>query len=1301
MTSVELIGPQGYEYQYVVTALIGLLKLKNTKNLTLVIEKTGGEDAELTLLENGEVKTVEIQVKSTSSDLNLKQFTGWLAHFEDHKANANLLLRLENDQNRYALFVTRARCTDEMRSFCTMKEIVYHERNPILATNINDFLSYLGSIYTGKLSELKEQRGEFCRQQAERLRANKSNLKELTQRVNIWEQLNVDELETVIYSLLNREYLIPQSHTQTVLLYILEAIRESRNRRSDVIPLIKEILKKNAADRIFLNEVNVLREETNSLIEQLETNNVLLLTGVSYCGKTHTAEYIATHFQNRGFHGKQVQEISAASRFLISDDNEDKLCILEDPFGHSGLEDNAPDKMERITKLINKLRPNRKLIITTRKDLLTQFFGSDDINQWKMDYFDWVDLSVEDKEWMIKVWEEYAAFKGHPKDIINLVKEGIEQSNNDQVLQPGQLRHLAFKESSELEGRSFRELYSLANEDARRISTFFGRQSTDFLKVVLSLGCGASTITPISYDEIKYILSNSSKKLSMWEEDEDIFGFDEGDSFPNYTELRELNEAELQALDLLESRGFIKFDFNTYRFTHPTYLEAAKQTVQFMRTGVRQRSLLGLLEQGLFCLHPKTAAMFSKNIETIFPAFQNSPNVQKELVDLSYLAGTKSIFPVVRDMAVTFLIKIIDQLDEQKQKSVVRAIKKNKPDILKLEWEGDIPWSSRRMGFDLYEFLKRDTDNRINTDEMIKYLEKIRNEESLLTREAWLLANNFHCQFSDSDNIKLLKYLITFDEAFIREKAAYLILKVYGGYYPDVWPLVFLDSHPNVLFEAIKGSFHIWYKADYSTKARLLKHLTNIMEDTFVAAVSNDFIIHFSEYIEHKENGWKELTHAQKADLWNLWASLFHPFFKNIPDKIVQIHESRLLNTIRKSTEFLCPEHIVILVQSWLSWVEKYLQFSLPQEFGMALGEILISGTKSKPEIRESISSKLLSHRDTNFLFTILNDYIDGWAHLTHREKEEIIQLLQSDDRIDGRWLKALALTRTNVPEEIEEAILEDSQVLLKDPKEIIQVTPEDLLTDCLHVYSGFPQPLFWLGTHGAHGTVWKQVILALLDNEDHKAFGLSLKIFIGRVTDQDFLQTDEHTVFTIWKEICQSTRKETKDSAFHYLLKYSISKVGVYSKELWNIFFQSLKAEEERERYVDGILKVAEALTYYEELTYIFPEDIVNTKIITKLPTDYMSWGLLVDDQREVQDKLLLFQQMLKEEETSPRLFITYDYISNYFRKTNLLNDNLEELITIARNRLMEKSDSQKDAFDDHFELPNWYSLRREHEKV
>ncbi|UZN01407.1 hypothetical protein OL548_34080 (plasmid) [Lysinibacillus sp. MHQ-1] len=107
-------------------------------------------------------------------------------------------------------------------------------------------------------------------------------------------------------------------------------------------------------------------------------------------------------------------------------------------------------------------------------------------------------------------------------------------------------------------------------------------------------------------DVIRYILSKPQGRLSIreggWDSD-----FDREHSFPVYPELRELTDGESEALDLLETRGFIQFDSNHYRFTHPTYLEAVKQTIKFMHTGIKQRIMIELLDQGMFCLHPKTA----------------------------------------------------------------------------------------------------------------------------------------------------------------------------------------------------------------------------------------------------------------------------------------------------------------------------------------------------------------------------------------------------------------------------------------------------------------------------------------------------------------------------------------------------------------------------------------------------------------------------------------------------------------------------------------------------------------------
>ncbi|WP_447403055.1 hypothetical protein ACE1MS_22765 (plasmid) [Lysinibacillus sp. fkY74-1] len=1289
--SIELIGPQGYEYQYIVTALVGLSKLNVVDDLSLVIEKSGGEDAELTLVENGERRVVEIQVKSTSVDLGLQGFTEWLAHFEDHKAQPNLLSRVENDHDRYALFVTRARCTDDMRNFCTDKQISKHELSPLASNKVKDMVGYLQGLYTGRLSPLKGRRKLYCEQQSQHFNANKTALREVMERVIVWEQLQLGELENLIYSILNKDFLIPQSNTYTVLLYILDAIKKSRDKRGDVIPLIREILKKNAANRIFLNPVNVFREETTRLIEQLKQDNVLLLTGVSYCGKTHTAEYIATYFQDMGFYCKQEKDISEAYRFLINEENEDRLCILEDPFGHLNFKQNTPDKMEMISKVISKLRTNRKLIVTSRKDLLKQNYGLPELNNWKIDKFQWNDLSVEDKSLMFKVWEEYSKHKALPKDIIQVLKSGIERSTYDQLLQPGQLRYLAYKELDELKGKSFEELYSLANEDARNISAFFSQQSTDFLKVILVLGCGATTISPIFLDVIRYILSKPQGRLSIreggWDSD-----FDREHSFPVYPELRELTDGESEALDLLETRGFIQFDSNHYRFTHPTYLEAVKQTIKFMHTGIKQRIMIELLDQGMFCLHPKTAFLFTRNIESIYIMFEHNTHIQQQLVDLAYSAGTKSIFPAVRDIAITFLIKIIEQLDHEKQRDIIDVIQQHTPGIMQLKWEVDIPWLGGQIGYNMSDYWKAEMDNFVDVTVLSTYLDKVTKGKSLSIREAWLLVNNFYYNFSDSDNIRILRYLLTFDEAFIREKAAYLLLKVYGGYYPEVIPTVFLDNHPSVMFAAIKGSFHLWYKVDFTTKAILLRYLKQALENKFVAAVAHDFMIHFSEYLKYKEEGWKELKSEQKAELWNLWAYLFPSFFKSIPEKMIQIHEARFFDTITKATYFICPEQIIILVESWLGWVDRRLTFSLPDEFGMALGEILIKGTKSNPAIRERLSLQLLSHPDTNFLFVIINDFINGWHDLTAVEQNEVLKLIQSEDKVDARWLKALALTRTDVPEEIVGVILgtNNKSTFKQGPDDIVRNMPEELLTDCLHVYSGYPQPLWWLGTHHAYDTQWDEVILTLLDQENHRSFELALRLFIGNVTSLHFFKRDEASVLSLWKRLCQSSNNQTKVSAFRYLLKNSLQKVGVYSKDLWSIFFSELNSDEQK-FYLNQIVEVVEGLSYNEKLTYIFPETIVN-KVLEYLPIDHISWFILSNSVMPGNEKLEFFEKMLQTEITSPRLFETYTYIRNYFINNLGL---LEDLIIIMKDSLRKKAAAQKLQFEDEFELDDWNSVR------
>ena len=86
--SVEIEGPRGYEFQYLITSAIAI---QNLRCQSLIVESEAGEDAKLSISSNGTIHTVDVQVKSAAGDVSIDSLCEWLNHFTARQSNANLL----------------------------------------------------------------------------------------------------------------------------------------------------------------------------------------------------------------------------------------------------------------------------------------------------------------------------------------------------------------------------------------------------------------------------------------------------------------------------------------------------------------------------------------------------------------------------------------------------------------------------------------------------------------------------------------------------------------------------------------------------------------------------------------------------------------------------------------------------------------------------------------------------------------------------------------------------------------------------------------------------------------------------------------------------------------------------------------------------------------------------------------------------------------------------------------------------------------------------------------------------------
>ncbi|MGG0815447.1 hypothetical protein ABE142_22695 [Paenibacillus alvei] len=1308
--SIELIGPKGYEYQYVATLLIALIHLRERHDFQLIVEKAGGEDAELKIVTGTKEFTVEIQVKSTREDLTIQELIQWLSHFPSHQYSNNLLERLKTDEDRTVLFITRARATDLVRPFLT--DTININTNTFNNDLLNSAIDKMRTTY-GEGSKLEQQRAEYCKEQANYYTTNVAKLRKVFKKTLVWEQQEEEVLVSKCRELLHNNFYVPLSMTGQVMQLLLDLVRKARDQRSDVIPSMLQLLDKYNGEKIPLNHISVKRTLDAELINTLEASNVVLLTGISLCGKTHIAKEIASNFQSKGYRCIIESDIKEAARFLNQISIEDKLCLLEDPFGQVELEERYYEVWAEISDLLTRLTPSKKIIITSKIELIRNICKSDNPEFWRIHGYEWRDLTVRNHEFIINIWDAYCNEKQIPDEVCLLVKENLTNTPTENLLQPGQLRHLAYNDLSKLQGKDFSQLVELATFDAQKLGMYFWGKSDSFRKTLIALGLGASPRYAINTEELSFILSDSDKRPSIVILEDDTYksmSFPGKETpppmFPSYEMDTSLQDWVLEQLDELESHGYISIINNKVRFTHPTYHEAAKYVI-FHQQRLMLRTTEGILWRGVSCLETNTALAITKFLNNLLQAYASNMEFQRTIVLIAE-SSLNSIFPSVRDASLGLLVSHIDQLDDELQSKVYGYVKHDDIDNERLFWHNGEPWIEITNDYNFFDRISAMLSRHQKED-----LEDIANRivdpmetHTVSSEEAWSVVSDGFLFEEFEKNIVLIKQLLTYKESFIREKIAFTFLNQYCEGQDELVTTVFSDEHPNVVYQALRGALNGWHNRSPETNMQLLKHLKEVMLDKIIASKANRFIVDFGDQYGADSIERSESDTSQEIELWEVWSELFALFLKSVPDKFVSVNEYHLFNTVSNSLKNISSQKVIDICESWLEWIEKNHQKRLLHEVGYAISDYLLAGTK--PEERGQLTDRILNQQDTNFLTVALVEYINYWKNLSEREKGVIISLLQSE-RVDLQWLKAVSLTRTIVPIEIISTVLgeENQNVLVEEVDSIIKIFPHDLLADCIRVYIGHPQPLWWLGYHHARETRWPEILLKLIELPEHPAFKLAIESFVDSFIMGKYKDDIRSKVVGIWGRLVRLNDDSVINLLFNTLQKNCITYNGPDSEDLWVSFFENIDSRK-KGSFLSEIVEEIEAYSYYtDKLDKIFGKELFFKQILPRVQVDLTIINLvllskkLISENQDSQLAQLAYESLLKfYNDEKPRLKLTNRIVSNfldeYIEEICSKND-LLALIEQSKTRCREKGIKIKEKFDDHYNLENWVSIYKQ----
>lgn len=874
----------------------------------------------------------------------------------------------------------------------------------------------------------------------------------------------------------------------------------------------------------FLDKDFLFREEIETVSSSLELRNVALLSGMSFCGKSQVAIFMVKQCVADGFDFQIGDDVNEAIRYLRSSDSR-RLFLLEDPFGHiPGIDDAASKKWLEISRLISSLTDNKKLIITSRTDVLLMTRGAPSLLKCNFGSDNWFDLTINKGETLKVIWCKLC--KSHNVD--DLVKkkilEYINVAKKDGLLQPGELSYLA-QNYGNLDLISSEKLIRFARVDSHNIAMTFRSLKAEIQRVFMLLGICASATRPVHLKELAFALLEIDAVpgyKGLKETELKVYTLRERDShsctpFPTYPDNLSLDlSAEIkESLGYLENCGYIQVVNSTVWFTHPTYSEASRilcldpsfEKREFLLASIRK--MLGSVS---------TSASFRSSRQITF-IYENTEvnDVKPKLLELAIEGFERSVFPSVRDELFTFLLKHRLDLSGDDSRRLLRYTESDSSND-EICWEGPTPYLVDDFKF--YEFSDKSGCDDLDKLGIVGLLnDKKEAPKNLVWDYLECLKSGFTDSLPDHNGqIQILSY----EEAFIRSEAAFALT---SRQFPpkEISDIIFNDSHPSVAFHAIKGMIQGSPFYSEAEVDQCIQLIIEALKRTEVIIRANNLLTTFGIGYQSESIGWSSLSDEGKSVVWKVWGSIFPFFLDHYPPELRVRNTGRFGSTINSSKAYINPDQAIKIANSYFNWIESILTQRVPDTHEFAVVSYLIDTCDKDSAVRLDLFKRIFQVKDTSMTLYSLSWSLSSWNKLSENEKQLILDIQQSD-RIDRRWILATILTATKLPEEITN-LLFGSPKFLKLPASDMakELDSEGYLNDSLSVFCGKYYEFVDLGIGRDGGERWFPILEWIILNEYETGFEMSLKMYLSEGVN-GFSDSWGKDPTRIWKSICDKT---------------------------------------------------------------------------------------------------------------------------------------------------------------------------------
>lgn len=1314
--SVEIVGAQGFDYQYTVT-LYMILKYLEMDHFEVLVENESFEDAKLSYQLEDKTYHIELQVKKKASEIAYDEFATWLAHFQKSKSDCFILDRIQQSDTNYLVFVTNNRCTDNVSKFVGKENEIKENKICFSAEMLKDLkLRMLKGI--DNKNELGRKRKEHIEQY---FNQKKNELNKVLGRVYIIERK--DQIEREIYIILKEQYQIPKMICRDVMNQMLDVVRQGRDSGEDITALIREILKNKRFSRVLPEDKSFYKRDSIDILKsELLQKNLLLLTGVPFSGKTYIAKTIAQELQDNGYYVKLTDNIiedQEAYYFLMSPENDSRLLLIEDPFGHIGKSENYIQIRDKIEGLIrDRLSINRKVIITSRLDILLDVFQKKQIEECKIQGNGWIDTSISSKEEAEKIWLRFYGESDESLQVFERLKRSFDHHDETVFLEIGEMRHLllSVQNINVLTHMSTDEIIKQARISSEEVCRKIKSYGETYKDIFILLGCFCNTVRSVSVKDLAYILCSNEESVSIRQKMEEEVTVSIGDrqknshihqEFPVYAQMPKLDEDIISILRVLCEKGYIYKEriTNEIYFLHPIYTYASKLLLQeeieddwdiekyikYMR-----RAIGSLSSNAAFCSLCQLGQEFDR---------------EQMIIDC-IVEGSRSIFPAIRDVSILYLDQNFDNLNEQVQKDFMKNIRNGRTADKYMQWNGNECWY-QMDGKHYFDFFNMDDfwGKDINfTLEEIE--ERVRKKENFSKKEIYDILSS---SLADNLSREFLEYTLLSDEAVIRSRAIFYLFKNYAAKL-DFEKTEYLQrfENYNVVYGMLKGMFSSVNDFSEENVKKLIIYFQKQFERKSVSMYVEDLFDKFGDEYDSKAIDWGKYAEAERLRIWKIWAALFSKWLVCFPAKFMGMNEPHMSLNIDRSLKYLNNQkEVVDVANAWIQWIHNYSKYHSVNDYGMSVLDYLITGTKNSACLRKGMIKKELKVNSTSLVTAHISHIVDLWDMLTDEERKDICEYLKNEMRGDMKWIQAVALTRKNVTKDIQIAIT-GNVFLDKEPKKIIDTLNEkNILTECLHIFCGFPQPLWFNGYHhSGKYSLWDGVMMEVLKKDIvDENYNISLREMI----DELYNNNDHRFVngYDVYKEMLSD--EEKRKQIFERLAYTSVTQ-NQDNKKMWDELLQAC-SEEEKKQYFLIISNFIEMVEYenmgYNGLLCEYElKDIVHY-ILPCFSSDQSIYKLSdamllmyrniqemeVDESKKVKQ---LYETMVQEtyKNDPPRLLFTNKIVNYTCKEMGGVSDVMQKVLEKNKKDFWDRYERVKETFEsncplkirEEYRLENWY---------